>query len=137
MARMRKREAEEFRQKIKSVLADAHHWRGFEDHRDWLQKLLRREENYYTAAERSGVARIIYARTPFKGWAGFTIPELAKAALRYSADMGPDDESFLKEAEHVTQLPMDDMRALVGLSIFAGMEIPRFDPGLNPYRYDE
>jgi hypothetical protein len=137
MARMTKREAEEFRQKIKSVLTEPHHWRGYEDQRDWLRKLLRREENYYTAAERNAVARIAFARTPFKGWAGFSIPELAKRASPYSADIGVDDERLLKEPEHASQLAMDDMSALVGLCIFAGMDIPRFDPGPNPYRYDD
>jgi hypothetical protein len=134
---MTKREAEEFRQRIKSVLAEPHHWRGYEDQLDWLRKLLRREENYYTAAERNAVDRIAFARTPFKGWAGFNIPELAKRALRYSADMGDDDERLLKEAEHASQLARDDMRALVRLCIFAGMDIPRFNPGPNPYRHDD
>jgi hypothetical protein len=137
MARMTKREADEFRQKIDSVLAEPHHWRGYEDQRDWLQKLLRREENYYTEAERKAVARIAFARTSFEGWAGYTVPELAKGALRYSADIGPDDEQFLKDAEHAAQLVMDDMKALVGFCIFAGMDVPRFNPGPNPYRYDD
>jgi hypothetical protein len=112
MARMTKREADEFRKKIKSVLAEPHHWRGYEDQRHWLQKLLKREENYYTQAEREAVARIAFARTPFEGWAGYSVPELAKGALRYGADIGYDDELFLKEAERATQLVMDDMRVM-------------------------
>jgi hypothetical protein len=137
MARMTKREAEEFRQKIKSILAEPHHWRSYEDQRDWLRKLLLREENYYTAAEQKAVDRIAFARTPFKGWAGFSISELAKRALRYSADIGESEEQLLKEAKHASQLAIDDMGALVGLCIFAGMDIPRFNPGPNPYRYDD
>lgn len=137
MARMTKREADEFRQKINSVLAEPHHWRGYEDQRHWLQKLLQREENYYTAAERKAVARIAFARTPFEGWAGYSVPELAKGALRYVADFGYDDELFLKEAEHANRLVMDDMRALVGLCISAGMDVPRFDLRPNPSDYDD
>jgi hypothetical protein len=76
MARMTKREANEFRGKIKSILAEPQHWRGYEDQRDWLWKLARREENYYTAAERKAVARIAYVRTPFKGWPVIVLPNL-------------------------------------------------------------
>jgi len=137
MARMTKREAGEFRGKIKAILAEPQHWRGYEDQRDWLWKLVRREENYYTSAEQKAVARIAYARTPFKGWAGYSISELARGASMYSADLGPDEQRFLKEAERASQLTMGEMGALVGLCIFAGMDVPRFDPGPNPYRYDD
>jgi hypothetical protein len=137
MARMTKREADEFRQKIKSILAEPQHWRGFEEQRRWLQKLLQREENYYTQAERKAVDSIAFARTPFKGWAGYSVPELAKGALRYVADFGYDDELFLKEAEHANQLVIGDMRALVGLCILAGMDVPRFNPGPMPSRFDD
>ena len=137
MARMTQREADAFRQKIKSLLAASHGWRSYEDQRHWLRKLVQREENYYTAAERNAVDRIAFARTPFQGWAGYSVPELAKGAKMYAADLGPDDEQLIEEAEHATQLVRDDMSALVGLCIFTGMDIPRFNPGPNPYRYED
>ena len=64
MARMTKREADEFRERIRSVLAEPTHWRGFEDQRDWLKKLLRREDNYYTAAERDAAKPDLAHRDP-------------------------------------------------------------------------
>jgi hypothetical protein len=137
MARMTKREADEFRRKINSILAEPHSWRGYEDQRYWLQKLLKRGENYYTEAEREAVARIAFARTPFEGWAGYSVPELVKGALKYAADFGYDDELFLKDAEGVNQLVIDDMRTLVGLCIFAGMDLPRFKPRPNAFRHDD
>jgi len=137
MVRMTKRDADAFRQKIRSILREPHHWRGYEDHRYWLKKLLLREENYYTKGERDAVDRIAFARTPFKGWAGFSVSELAKRALIFSADMGEGDERFLREAEHADQLAIDDMRALVGLCIFAGMNIPRFNLRPNLSRLDD
>jgi hypothetical protein len=137
MARMTKREADEFRNKIKTILAEPHHWRGYEDQRDWLRKLLQREENYYTVAERDAVARIAYMRTPFEGWAGYSISELARGALQYSADVGEPEEQLLREAERASRLPRGYMGELVSLCIFAGMDIPRFNQGRNSFRYDD
>lgn len=137
MARMTKREADAFRQKMRSILKEPQHWRGHEHRREWLQKLLRRDENYYTKAERRAVDRIAFARTPFKSWAGYTVFELAKGAQSYVADIGEDEEQLLKEAERSGQLVIGEMRALVGLCIFAGMDIPRFDLGPSLSRFDD
>jgi hypothetical protein len=133
MARIPKerREAERLREKIRALLAEPQHsWRHYEHIRYWLQKLLLREDDYYTTAEREAVDRIIRARTPVEGWAGFSVMELARVALQYAADFGYDDEEFLKEIEEEkpTSLVRDDMRYLVGLCIMSGMDIPRFPP---------
>jgi hypothetical protein len=136
MAYMTKREADEFRRNIKSILDEPLRWRGYEDRREWLWGLLRRKE--YTQRDREDVARIVYARTPFEGWAGYSVSELAKGARPYCSDyIDPADEQLVKEAEHATRLPRSDMGALVGLCIFAGMDIPSFNSGPNPYRYDD
>jgi hypothetical protein len=131
MARISKerRETDQFREKIRSLLAEPHGWRNYEDIRYWLQKLQRRDEDYnYTAAEREAVDRVIFARRLFEGWAGFSVPELARVALKYAADFAYDDELFLKdiEAEQASQLVRDDMRQLVSLCIMSGMDLPRF-----------
>jgi hypothetical protein len=133
MARISKeqREADQFREKIGSLLAEPHGWRNYEDIRYWLQKLLRRDKDYkYSAAEREAVDRIISARRLFEGWAGFSVPELARVAQKYAADFDYDDELFLKyiEAEQATKLVRDDMRHLVSLCIMSGMDLPRFPP---------
>jgi hypothetical protein len=136
MARMTKSEADKLREKIKSILAEPQHWRGYEDHRDFLKKLLRQDANDHSTGQRDAVNRIAVARTPFKGWAGFSVPELAKRAKMFVADMGEEDERLLNEAEHADQLVIGDMRALVSLCIFAGMDIPRFNPPM-PSRFDD
>jgi hypothetical protein len=131
MARISKarREADLFREKIKSLLAEPQGWRHYEDQRYWLQKLLRRDEDYiFTGAEREAVDRIIFARVLIEGWAGFTVPELARVAQRYVADFDYEDELFLKETERATKLTRDEMRHLVSLCIMSGMDIPRFPP---------
>jgi hypothetical protein len=131
-----RREAEQLRQKIELLLAEPHGWRNYEHIRDWLQKLLRRDEDYiYTAAERKAVDRIIFARTPLDGWAGYSVTELTRAARRYVADLGYDDELFIEdvEAEQATQLVRDDMRYLVSLCITSGMDIPRFPRRQNTF----
>jgi hypothetical protein len=141
MARISKarREADLFREKIELLLAEPHGWRNFEDIRYWLQKLLRRDEDYaFTAAEREAVDRVIFARTLFEGWAGYSVPELANEARRYSADFGDDDEQFLEdiEAERATKLVRDDTRHLVSLCIMSGMNIPRFPYQQRPSNDD-
>jgi hypothetical protein len=136
MAYMTKREADEFRREIKSIVDEPLRWRGYEDRRERLWKLYRRKE--YTQRDREEVARIAYTRTPFEGWAGLSVSELARGAKRCSADYSdPTDEQLVREAEHATRLPRSDMGALVKFCIFAGMDIPRFDPGPNPYRSDD
>jgi hypothetical protein len=136
MAYMTKREADEFRCEIKSILDEPLRWRGYEDRRERLWTLLRRKK--YTQRDREEVAGIVYTRTPFGGWAGYSVSQLAKGALPYCPDyIDPADEQLVKEAVHASLLPRSDMGALVGLCIFAGMDIPRFEPGPNPYRSDD
>jgi hypothetical protein len=134
-----RRESDQLREKITSLLAEPHSWRNYEHIRYWLQKLLRRDEEYiYTAAEREAVDRIRFARTPVEGWAGYTVPELRRVARRYAADFDYDDELFLKdiEAEQATQLVRDEMRYLVSLCIISGMDIPRFPRCQNTFDND-
>ena len=134
-----RRESDQLREKISSLLAEPHSWRNYEHIRYWLQKLLRRDEDYiYTAAEREAVDRIGFARTPVEGWAGYSVPELTRVARRYAADFDYDDELFLEEvvAEQATRLVRDDMRYLVSLCIMSGMDIPRFPPRPNSFGTD-
>jgi hypothetical protein len=131
MARISKeqRESRLYRERIQLLVAESHGWRDHEHIRYWLQKLLRREpDDTFTEAERTAVDRIISARSRlYEGWAGFTVPELRRAARRYIADFGYDDELFLDDidAEDATRLVEREMRHLVSLCIMSGMDIPR------------
>ncbi|WP_342709910.1 hypothetical protein AAFG13_36680 [Bradyrhizobium sp. B124] len=128
------REATQLREEIETILAEADGWRGYEDQRRWLRKLLQREASYtFTESEREAVRRIGYARTFFEGWAGYSVQELVRAAQRYITDFDYESECFLKEIEHATRAVRGDMRALVGLCRTAGMEIPRFGQRANEY----
>jgi hypothetical protein len=53
--------------------------------------------------------------------------------LRYAADFSYDDELFLKELEarHPTRLCLDDMRQLIALCRYAGVNLPRFNPEVD------
>lgn len=139
MARMTKREADEFRRRIVSILAEPNGWRDYEDRRYWLRKLLNREENYYTQAERKAVGRIAFARTLFEGWDGYSIQELYRGALPALAIADEGYEPLMQEIEatNLTRLVRDDVRALVGLCILAGMDIARFPSRAPEYEYDD
>ncbi|OAF19640.1 hypothetical protein AXW67_36145 [Bradyrhizobium neotropicale] len=130
------RGAEALRLTIKTLLAASYSWRGYEAQRQWLEKLLQRDATAgFTPAERDGVARIAYMRTPFEGWAGYRVQELIKGALPYASDFDYDEELFLKEVdtESPTALVRDQMRMLVGLCRAAGMDLPRFDARYEAY----
>lgn len=139
MARMTKREADEFRSRIASISAEPNGWRDYEDRRYWLRKLLKREENYYTKAERKAVDRIAFARTPFEGWGGYSVQELYRVALPALAVVDEGYGPLMQEiaATSPTRLVRDDMRALVGLCILAGMDLPRFPSRTREYEYDD
>jgi hypothetical protein len=131
MARASKelRENQVFRERIELLVAESHGWRDYEHIRYWLQKLLLRDQDYiYTEAERAAVDRIISARRPYEGWAGYSVPELRRVARMYAADFDYDDELFLDDidAEGATQLVEGDMRHLVSLCAISGMDIPGF-----------
>lgn len=128
------RDAVQLREEIETILADADGWRGYEDQRRWLRKLLQREVSYvFTESEREAVRRISYARTFFDGWAGYSVQELVRAARKYIADFDYESECFLNEIEHATRLVRGDMRGLVGLCRTAGMDIPRFGEHADEY----
>lgn len=134
-----RRAADELREKMRSLLAEPHGWRKYDHIRYWLEKLLRRDEDHiYTAAEREAVDRIGFARTPVEGWAGYSVPELTRAARQYIADFEYDDELFLEdiEAEQPARLVRDDMRHLVSLCITSGMDIPRVPARQTTYDED-
>jgi hypothetical protein len=139
MARMTKREADEFRKRIALISAEPNGWRDYEDRRYWLRKLLKREENYYTQAERKAVDRIAFARTPFEGWGGYSVQELYRVALPALAVVDEGYEPLMEEiaATNPTRLVRDDMKALVGLCILAGMDLPRFPSRAQEYDYDD
>ncbi|MEH2489547.1 hypothetical protein [Bradyrhizobium sp. AZCC 2230] len=125
------RGSEALRLQIEALLAAPHSWRGYEPQRQWLEKLLQRDHaaGGFTPAERDAVARIAYMRTPFEGWDGYSISELIKGALQYSADYDYDEELLLKEiaSEHSIALVRDQMRTLVGLCRAGGMDLSLFD----------
>lgn len=130
------READLLRERIIALLAEPYDWLDFEHIYDWLQKLLKRDrEDGYTPAERAAVARIIVARTPFEGWGGYSVSELIAVALMYLADFSYEDELFLKniEARHTTRLALVDMKHLVSLRRYAGLDIPRFAPDIDTF----
>lgn len=130
------READQFRQRIEALLAEPDDWDGYEHIRQWLQKLLKRDDSYiYSVAEREAVGRIVAARTPFEGWGGYSVPELIVAAMRYVADGSYENELFLKELEarNATRLAWIDMNELLALSRLAGVELPKFRPVLDRY----
>lgn len=136
MARTSKAQSEidRFRERIIALLEEPHDWLGYEHIDNWLRKLLRRDPgDDYTLAERAAVARIIVARTPFDGWGGYSVAELIAAALRYVADFSYEDELFLHDlnARGVTRLALVDMKQLVGLCRYAGMDLPRFRPEVD------
>jgi len=131
------RGAEALRLKIESLLAAPHSWRGYEPHRQWLEKLLQRDRSAagFTPAERDAVARIAYMRTPFEGWDGYSVAELIKGALQYSADYDYDEELLLKQiaSEHPIALVRDQMRTLIGLCRVGGMDLSPFDTRHDTY----
>lgn len=118
------------------MLADPNDWHGYESQRRWLQKLLDPEHgDVYTPAGRAAVVRIIAARTPFEGWDGYSVPELIAAAMKYVADLGYEDELFLKELEarSAARLRLGDMGYLIGLCRVTGLDIRRFDRPVDAY----
>lgn len=110
------------------MLAEQWGWKRFEDQRYWLGKLLREDANYtFSERQQRAVARISYMRTPFEGWAGYSVEELLDRARAYVADLGYDDEVFLNEIGNETRLSRSDMGILVGLCRTVDMDLPRFD----------
>jgi hypothetical protein len=127
-------DSDDFRTKVTAVLSDRDGWEGYEAHLRWLKKLLSPDRGYaYTSAERAGLSRIKFARTPFEGWDGYSVPDLIAIALQYVADFDYEDELFLRElqARGARLLRIGDMRCLVGLCRIAGLDISRFDPELD------
>ncbi|WP_298278527.1 hypothetical protein [uncultured Bradyrhizobium sp.] len=107
-------DAVQLREEIESILADTDGWRGYEEQRRWLRKLLQREIGYsFTENERKAVRKIARARTWFEGWDGCSVQELVREARSHMADFDYDD--FLNEIEHATRLVRGDMGTLVGL----------------------
>lgn len=130
-----RREVSQLRETIRLLLAEQEGWRGYEAQRLWLRKLRQRgEDDPYTERERDAVERMIYARTFFDGWAGYSVQELVREARRYMADFAYEDEVFLKEIERATRLVRGEMGALVGLCRTAGMDILRFGQKVEEYQ---
>jgi hypothetical protein len=123
-----RREADQLREKIKSILAEPEGWRHYEDQRNWLRKLLREEPDYvFSKNHRDAVNRIAYMRTFFEGWDGLTAQELIQDARQSIANFGIDDEEALIEIEHANRLTRDTMAWLVGVCRAAGLSIRPFD----------
>jgi|ERR1043166_1350960 hypothetical protein len=136
MARLTKgqREAEYFRTRAAELLQDPD-WLDEEVQR-WLSKELERERDYiYSEKEHAAMRRIIAASTLFDGWGGYTVPELIVAASKYVADYSYEEEMFVKrlQARGATKLRLGEMHQIVGLCRFAGFDLPRFDPEVEPY----
>jgi hypothetical protein len=136
MARVTKaqREADRFRARAAEVLNDPD-WLD-EVVQRWLRKELQREPGYiYSEKEHAAMRRIIAASTLFEGWDGYTVLELVAAASRYVADYGYEYEKFVKElqASGRTKLRLGEMRDLVDLCRYAGLDVARFDPEVDSY----
>jgi hypothetical protein len=121
------------RKRVAEILLDTNPWDGYEDRREWLEGLLRRPADYvFTPAQHAGVNRIKVARTPYEGWDGLRVQELAKAAKQYAADFSePEDEALVDDilARRATRLSWSDMRRLVGLCRdVARMDVAKFNP---------
>jgi hypothetical protein len=133
-------EADALRHRIKSLLEAPFSWRGYEDRRDWLRKLLRKDEDYiYSERERAAVGRIVVARTPFEGWGGYSVQELYRGARPYLANFDESYEPLMNEIEatDATRLVRDDMKALVALCVMSGMDLPKFPSRPQAYDYDD
>jgi hypothetical protein len=117
-----------------AILAEPEGWRQYEDQRDWLRKLLRREADYiFTENEHKAVGRIAFMRTFFEGWDGFTVKELIQDARQSIANFGIDDEQALNEMEHATRLTRGLMGWLVSVCRAAGLSIRSFDQKAETY----
>lgn len=133
-------ERDKVRARITELLADQDYWTRYEHIREWLEKLLRRLRNAdFTPSERAAVSRIERARTPFEGWAGFSVPELTAMASQYIADQNEDTEQFLKELQErpAKRLPLRDMAWLISACRVAGLDLPKFDPGFDRDDYED
>lgn len=136
MARLTKeqRDANHFRARAEELLNDPD-WMDEEVQR-WLRKELQREPGYiYSEKEHAALRRIIAASTVFEGWDGRTVPELLVTASNYVADCDYEEEMFVKElqARRATKLRLGEMHQLVRLCRVAGLDLPRFDPEVEPY----
>ena len=128
------RATDHFRSRIEETLAQTHGWRGYEDIRHWLQKLLELNRSY-TQLEKDAFARVVAARTPFYEWDGYSVPDLVTEALKYVADMSFEDEEFLTglKADGATRITLREMGQLVALARFAGVDIVKFKPIVDTY----
>lgn len=142
MARTSKaqQERDKIRARIIELLSDHDSWIRYLDIREWLEKTLRRPRTAdFTPRERAAVSRIERARTPFEGWDGYSIPELADIASQYVMDQDEDTELFLKDIKDrdPKRLPLVEMARLVAACRFAGYDLPGFDPGFEKDDYED
>jgi hypothetical protein len=136
MARLTKgqRKSDYFRARAAELLKDPD-WLDEEVQR-WLRKELERERDYiYSDKEHAALRRIIAASTFFEGWDGYAVPELIVTASKHVAAHSYEGEIFVNglQAKGVTQLRLGEMHQLVSLCRFAGLDLPRFDPEVEPY----
>jgi hypothetical protein len=128
------READRLRARATELLKDPD-WLDEEVQR-WLRKELEREQGYiYSEKEHAAMRRIIAASTLFEGLGGYGVPELIVAASKYVADYSYEQEMFVKglQARRATKLRLGEMHQLIVLCRLAGVDLPRFDPEVEPY----
>ena len=87
--------AHEHRQKIEQVLAEPDCLRPW--FLDWAESQLKRDRFYIYSETEHAVLEIELERLkPYRGFAGYGIDELLRAATGYCADCDLDDQAFLE-----------------------------------------
>ena len=87
--------AHEHRQKIEQLLAEPDCLRPW--FLDWAESQLKRDRFYiYSETEHAVLERQLEKLKPYRGFAGYGIDELLRAATGYCADCDIDDQEFLE-----------------------------------------
>jgi hypothetical protein len=95
--------AHEHRQKIEQLLAEPDCLRPW--FLDWAESQLERDRFYiYTETEHAVLERELERLKPYRGFAGYGIDELLRAATGYCADCDLDDQAFLERLNRRSRL---------------------------------
>ena len=118
--------AHEHRQKIEQLLAEPDCLRPW--FLDWAESQLKRDRFYiYSETEHAVLERELERLKPYRGFAGYGIDELLRAATGYCADCDLDDQEFLERLNRrqPPQLPQWQLLHLVGICRHvAGLDVP-------------
>ena len=95
---------------------------------DWAESQLKRDRFYiYSETEHAVLERELERLKPYRGFAGYGIDELLRAATGYCADCDLDDQEFLERLNRrqPPQLPQWQLLHLVGICRHvAGLDVP-------------